>query len=129
MTHQTQRQYNRSFAGSVLFSKPVRPTRKEAQEAIFYFFVASTSLNGAALTTRVTAPLFRHCAQMNTVLCVPFSVEIRTLRRFGLKTRRVMPVTFVPTPPRYLARPRVWTTLPTCFPLPQKLQTAIALPP
>src|SRR4051794_28612296 len=30
--------------------------------------------------------------------------------RFGLKTRRVMPVHLVPTPPRYFALPR-WVTL------------------
>ena len=43
----------------------------------------------------------------------------RTRCKFGLNCRLVMPVTLVPTPPRYFALPRIVTVLPTAGPLPQ----------
>ena len=76
--------------------------------------------NGTALIRLTTAPLLRHCVQTWSVLFVPFAVVIRTRCRFGLNCRRVMPVIFVPTPPRYLALPRVVTWLPSSGPLPRK---------
>ena len=66
--------------------------------------------------------------QTRAVLFVPLLVVIFTRCKFGLNCRRVIPVTLVPTPPRYLALPRVSTELPTWEPLPHISQTrAIAL--
>jgi hypothetical protein len=45
--------------------------------------------------------------QMWMRVFVPLAVVIRTRCRFGLNCRRLMPVIFVPTPPKYFARPRV----------------------
>ncbi len=42
--------------------------------------------------------------------------------RFGVKRRLVIPVTLVPTPPRYFALPRVSTEFPTDADLPQTSQ-------
>ena len=60
---------------------------------------------------------------MRTVLFVPSEVVIRAFCKFGVNVRREIPVTFVPTPPRYLALPRVVIELPTFRPLPHISQT------
>ena len=80
-------------------------------------------VNGFDLTRRVTAPLRKHCVQIRTALAVPFSVVIRTRCKLGLNWRRLIPVTFVPTPPRYFALPRVETEFPIMEPFPQISQT------
>src|SRR5262249_35074676 len=51
------------------------------------------------------------------------SIVTRTRCRFGLNWRRLMPVTLVPTPPRYFALPRSVIELPMTGPLPQTSQT------
>ena len=66
-------------------------------------------MNGAARTTFVTAPLRRHCVHTWTALWLPFAVETFTRCKFGLNVRRLMPVIFVPTPPKYFFLPRVVT--------------------
>src|SRR3990172_3077216 len=66
------------------------------------------TLNGAARTTFVTAPLLRHLVQ-TLIALLPFGVVTFTRCRFGLNFRRVIPVIFVPTPPRYFFLPRVVT--------------------
>src|SRR3954462_14617318 len=60
-----------------------------------------------------------HCVHTSSALWLPLAVETFTRCRFGLNVRRVMPVTFVPTPPKYFFLPRVVTWLPSCRPLPQ----------
>jgi hypothetical protein len=67
------------------------------------------TLNGAARTTFVTAPLRRHWVQTLIALFEPVGVVTRTCCRFGLNFRRLMPVIFVPTPPKYFFLPRVVT--------------------
>ena len=42
-------------------------------------------------------------------LVAPLGVETFTRCKFGLNLRRVMPVTLVPTPPKYFCLPRVVT--------------------
>lgn len=81
------------------------------------------SLNGFCRTTLRTAPFRRQRVQTHIVLCVPFTDETFTRCRFGLNLRRVIPVIFVPTPPRYLALPRVSTAFPTWVPFPHTSQT------
>src|SRR6185503_1597856 len=71
------------------------------------------NLKGACFTALRTIPFFKHRVQINTVLLVPLGVVILIRCKFGLNSRRLMPVTFVPTPPRYLALPRVVIWLPT----------------
>lgn len=51
------------------------------------------------------------------------SITALTVWRLGLKVRPVQEVTFVPTPPRYLARPRVRILLPVVVRTPVKWQT------
>jgi hypothetical protein len=68
---------------------------------------------------RQAETLRMHWVQTRIRVLVPPAVVMRTRWRFGLNSRRLMPVTFVPTPPRYLARPRVRTWLPICTCLPQ----------
>ena len=77
------------------------------------------TLKGFWRMVLVTAPLLRQLVHTRMVLFVPFLVVTFTRCRLGLNFRRAMPVIFVPTPPRYLALPRVSTVLPICVPLPQ----------
>ena len=70
---------------------------------------AVSSRNGLRRTAFCTAPLRKHCVHTRIVLVVPLAVVTRILCKFGLNLRRVIPVIFVPTPPKYLARPRVST--------------------
>src|SRR3954468_4376879 len=51
------------------------------------------------------------------------SITARTVWMFGLNLRCEMPVIFVPTPPRYLALPRVVFLRPNMVFLPVKWQT------
>src|SRR3954451_17518903 len=88
-----------------------------------YFFALALlgscgTLNGAARTIFVIAPLRMHCVQTSSALWLPFAVETFTRCRLGLNVRRLMPVTFVPTPPKYFFLPRVVTRLPICALLP-----------
>ena len=76
------------------------------------------SLNGAVRTRLVTAPLRMHWVQTRSVLLVLPTVAC-TVCRFGLNWRREMPVILVPTPPKYLALPRMVTELPITGFLPQ----------
>lgn len=48
------------------------------------------------------------------------SITAVTVCRFGLKVRRVHEVTFVPTPPRCLARPRIRILFPVVVRTPVK---------
>src|SRR5262245_29157977 len=50
---------------------------------------------------------------------LPFGVDTFTLCRFGLNCRRAMPVTLVPTPPKYFFLPRVVTRFPNWAVFPQ----------
>src|SRR5262249_49880051 len=77
------------------------------------------SLNGALRTRFVIAPLRMHWVQTRIVLLVPFAVVMCTRCKLGLNCRREMPVTLVPTPPRYLAFPRMVTWLPKTGTFPQ----------
>lgn len=80
-------------------------------------------LKGAFRTCLRTAPDRIHCVQTRTVLDVPLTVVVRTFCKLGKNVRRVMPVTFVPTPPRYFAFPRVSMLFPILRPFPQTSQT------
>jgi hypothetical protein len=51
-----------------------------------------------------------------------FPIVTRSLCRFGLNRRLAIPVTLVPTPPKYLALPRVVTRFPVTAVLPQTSQ-------
>ncbi len=73
-------------------------------------------------TARRTLPLRRHEVQTRIVLVAPVVVVTLTRCKFGLKVLFVIPVIFVPTPPKYLALPRVSTLLPTNGRLPQTSQ-------
>ena len=66
----------------------------------------------------MTAPLRMHWVQTRRVLLVLPTVTC-TVCRLGLNWRREMPVTLVPTPPKYLALPRMVTELPITGFLPQ----------
>jgi len=57
----------------------------------------------------VTKPL-RNALALTLILTTCPSTTARTFWIFGLNLRLVMPVTLVPTPPRYLALPRwvIW---------------------
>jgi hypothetical protein len=75
-------------------------------------FAPAGNANGASLTAFRTTPDLRHCVQTNTRRLLPSGKTTRTRCRFGLNFRRVIPVIFVPTPPKYFALPRVSTLLP-----------------
>src|ERR1700677_4312095 len=62
-----------------------------------------------------------HWVQTRSVLLVLPTVTC-TFCRFGLNWRREMPVTLVPTPPKYLALPRMVTEFPITGFLPQTSQ-------
>jgi hypothetical protein len=70
---------------------------------------ACGTLNGAARMTFVTAPLRKHWVQTLIALFEPVGVVTRTCCRFGRNLRRLIPVIFVPTPPKYFFLPRVVT--------------------
>jgi hypothetical protein len=105
------------FPEKKLSQKPEKDDRKNKnyreREVILLPVAAASSscvnLNGVFLTCFLTAPLRRHCTQTRTVFVAPFAAVVRTSCKLGLKARREMPVTFVPTPPRYFALPRVST--------------------
>ena len=81
------------------------------------------------LTALSTTPLRRHRVQTRTDLVEPSSVTTFTLCKLGLNFRRVIPVILVPTPPRYLGLPRVFTEFPIWVRFPQYWQTrAITIP-
>lgn len=63
-----------------------------------------------------------HWVQTRIVLISPLGREALMTCKFGKNRRRVMPVIFVPTPPRYLAFPRVSIMLPICGDFPQVSQ-------
>src|SRR5581483_3163698 len=67
--------------------------------------------NGFRLTGLVISPLRMALTATRIVLTVPL-ISTFTRWRFGLNRRLVMPVTFRPTPPRYLALPRRRILLP-----------------
>lgn len=69
--------------------------------------------NGLARTALRMRPLRMHCVQTRIVRTSPLGSEALMACRFGKKRRRVMPVILVPTPPKYLALPRVSIILPT----------------
>jgi hypothetical protein len=81
------------------------------------------TLKGAFRTCLRIAPERTHCVQARTVLDVPLAVVVRTFCKFGKNVRRVIPVIFVPTPPRYFALPLVSTLFPRLRPFPQISQT------
>ena len=68
--------------------------------------------NGTARTRFFTAPLRMQRVQTRAVRFVPLGVVIWIVCRLGRNVRREMPVTLVPTPPRYFALPRVVIWLP-----------------
>lgn len=81
-------------------------------------------------TAFCTAPARRQLVQTRIILLPPLGNVTCTLCRLGLNLRREIPVIFVPTPPRYLALPRISTMLPIWLPLPQTSHTlAIAQVP
>jgi hypothetical protein len=63
-----------------------------------------------------------HWVQTRIVLISPLGRDALMTCKFGKNRRRVMPVIFVPTPPRYLAFPRVSIMLPICGDFPQVSQ-------
>src|SRR5690606_21458654 len=81
------------------------------------------SRNGACRMALRTRPDRMHCVQTRTVLAPPPSAATLTRCRFGLNLRRAIPVTLVPTPPRYFALPRVSTVFPICEDLPHTSHT------
>ena len=64
-----------------------------------------------------------HWTQTRIVLTSPLGKLALMDCKLGIKRRLVIPVTLVPTPPKYLALPRVSTALPTIGPLLQTSQT------
>ena len=79
----------------------------------------SGNLNGLAFTAFLIRPLRMHCTHTFMALAPPPSCWTRTFCKLGRNCRRVIPVIFVPTPPRYFALPRVSTELPLDGFLPQ----------
>lgn len=77
------------------------------------------SANGLALTALVIRPLRMHWVQTRMRLISPDGVETLTLFRLGRNFRLVIPVTLVPTPPKYLATPRISICCPDMGFLPQ----------
>src|SRR6476646_935817 len=74
------------------------------------------------LTGFTTRPL-RMALVLTLVRTIWPSITARTRWMFGRNLRAVMPVTFVPTPPRYLALPRWVIWLPKLVFLPVMAQT------
>src|SRR5262245_55910789 len=74
-------------------------------------------------------PFFKHRVQTRAYRVVPLGVVIFTRCRFGLNSRRLIPVILVPTPPRYFALPRVSIWWPMLGFLSQYSQWAIAVVP
>ena len=77
------------------------------------------SRNGFCFTSFVTLPPLMHWVHTRSDEFVPLPTVTRIRWRFGLNFRFVMPVIYVPTPPRYFALPRIVTWLPIEKPLPQ----------
>jgi len=80
-----------------------------ASRAAFSAGSRGGNVKGEVRINLATAPLRMHCVQTRSRLGVPSAVVTRTRWRFGRNFRRVMPVIFVPTPPRYLGFPRLAT--------------------
>src|SRR5262245_29151106 len=77
----------------------VRPTlRKPSAQPVMV-------ANGLFLPGRWTRPLRMHWAQTRDRLVSPSTTTLMRWR-FGLNIRLLVPVIFLPTPPRYLAFPR-----------------------
>src|SRR5205807_5518814 len=75
--------------------------------------------NGLRLTGRWTRPLRMHWTQTRLCWTVPLLSTTLMFCRLGRNTRRLMPVTLRPTPPRYLALPRRAYWLPSTGFFPQ----------
>ena len=63
------------------------------------------------------APWRMQRVQTKIDVLVPWPMVTRTFCRFGLNCRRAMPVTLVPTPPKYFALPgwsRDFPSMPFC---------------
>ena len=69
--------------------------------------------NGLFRTALRIRPLRMHWVQTRIVRTVPLGNATLIDCRLGMKRRRVIPVILVPTPPKYVAVPRVSTMLPT----------------
>ena len=98
---------------------------------LFYFFsAAGGSLKGACRMVLTTAPLRRHCVHTRIDFRVPLGVLTCTFCKFGLNVRREIPVTLVPTPPRYFALPRCVIELPIAgfFPHTSHARAMVSLP-
>ncbi len=70
-----------------------------------------------------------HWVQTSLVALAPLGRVTRRRCRFGLNFRRVIPVIFVPTPPRYFCLPRMVTEFPIENPFPQTSQQRAITPP
>lgn len=81
------------------------------------------SRKGFCFTALRMAPPRKQRVQTFMVTFEPLGVDTLTDRRLGRKLRRVLPVILVPTPPKYLALPRVSIWLPIWDRLPQTSQT------
>jgi hypothetical protein len=97
-----------------------KPARASVRERIGNYDLGNA--NGLLRTALRIRPLRMHCVQTRMVFTSPLGIEALITCRLGKNRRRVMPVIFVPTPPKYLALPRVSTMLPTEGVLPQLSQ-------
>lgn len=90
--------------------------------APFDFTFSVLNSNGFVLTVLRTTPERMHWTQTRMVLLAPEGSVQWTRWRLGTNWRRVIPVIFVPTPPKYFALPRVSIRLPVWTDLPQTSQ-------
>src|SRR4051794_18190576 len=94
----------------------------ESARANDYAVAAAASGLYFRLTGFTTRPL-RMALVLTLMRTIWPSITARTRWMFGRNLRAVMPVTFVPTPPRYLALPRCVIWLPKVVFLPVKWHT------
>lgn len=108
-------------SGTLLQGRARGPDGTTSSAVVFGFSTVGRR-NGFCLTSFVTLPERMHWVQTSSDVLVPCPTVTRRRWRFGLNFRREMPVTFVPTPPRYFALPRIVTVFPMENPLPQTSQ-------
>ena len=107
-----------SWVSATIGLRKIRGERSETlgdqylRRDYFFFGLPPLTSNGFVLTVFRIAPLRMHWVQTRIVLFVPLGNVTWTFCRLGTNLRRVIPVFFVPTPPRYFALPRVSTRLP-----------------
>ena len=124
----TAQRTNRLIQAMPRYGRARGPDGTDSSDEVFFFSTFGRR-NGFCLTSFVTLPLRMHWVQTSLVALAPLGRVTRSRCKFGLNFRRVIPVIFVPTPPRYFCLPRMVTEFPIEAPFPQTSQQRAITPP